>query len=272
MRDQGLRLDLSRGKTGTDSDLLILCDRNSWLLCPLHAIAAMLAVSGAPGRSLFSPLSIQRKKGKKPSASKHINHLLARVLEFSKSQEKMVASHLAEGAPFPKYVSHALRHGSSACLNDNIGISPAWIIDRGGWKLDLLHTIFTYILGSRKYDPKVAKALADWPDVDAKVHIPNEDSISPQWRQDFLKFADDLFELCPDLDVPLSRCLAAMLVMHYEQVFALLPSCRLVKRMTSKQSHDMLLSWSKDIQHWFLSHNSAPSPRSFDDAGTFVFI
>ena len=141
-----------------------------------------------------------------------------------------------------------------------------------GWKLDLLHTIFTYILGSRKYDPKVAKALADWPDVDAKVHIPNEDSISPQWRQDFLKFADDLFELCPDLDVPLSRCLAAMLVMHYEQVFALLPSCRLVKRMTSKQSHDMLLSWSKDIQHWFLSHNSAPSPRSFDDAGTFVFI
>ena len=53
MRDEGMRLNLSRSKTGTDSDLLVLCDKNSWLLCPLHAVGAMLAVCGAPGQRFF---------------------------------------------------------------------------------------------------------------------------------------------------------------------------------------------------------------------------
>jgi hypothetical protein len=123
MRDEGLRLNLSRSKTGTDSDLLVLCDKNSWLLCPLHALGAMLAVCGATGQRLFPPVSRLRPDGKKSStASKHVNLLFRKVLEYASSQ----------GHTFAKYVSHALRHGSSAFLNDNVDISTAWIVDRGG--------------------------------------------------------------------------------------------------------------------------------------------
>ena len=136
--------------------------------------------------------------------------------------------------------------------------------------MDLLHTIFTYILGSRKYDPKVAKALADWPDVEAKVYVPNESSFSPQHREQFLRFSDNIFDLCRDLEFPLKKCLAAILVMHYGSVFADLPHCKLIKRMQTYQTHEMLMTWSKDVQEWFQHHNSEPPPRSFDDAGTVV--
>ena len=123
MRDEGMRLNLSRSKTNSDSDLLVLCDKNNWLLCPLHAVGAMLAVSGATGQRLFSSISKPRQDGKKSAtASKHVNQLFRKILEYS---EEM-------GHNFYKYVSHALRHGSSAWLNDNIDIHTAWIVDRGG--------------------------------------------------------------------------------------------------------------------------------------------
>ena len=139
-----------------------------------------------------------------------------------------------------------------------------------GWKLDLLHTIFTYILGSRKYDPKVAKALADWPDVDAKVYVPNEASFSPEYREAFKTFSENIFDLCRDVEVPLKRCLAAVLIMHYSTVVAVLPHCKLIQRMQRYQSHDILSTWSNDVQSWFHHHNSEPPPRSFDDAGMVV--
>lgn len=136
--------------------------------------------------------------------------------------------------------------------------------------MDLLHTIFTYILGSRKYDPKVAKALADWPDVDAKVYVPNEDSFSPEHREAFKIFSENIFDLCRDVEGPLKRCLAAVLIMHYAAVVDALPHCKLIQRMQKYQTHDMLSTWSSDVQTWFHHHNSEPPPRSFDDAGMVV--
>jgi hypothetical protein len=79
MRDEGLRLQLSRRKTSTESDLLVLCDRHNWLLCPLHALAALLAVSGAVNESLFPQIG-KSAKGKRSPAAKHINALLAKVM------------------------------------------------------------------------------------------------------------------------------------------------------------------------------------------------
>lgn len=193
-RDEGMVLDISRMKTASDlASLLILCDRTSWMICPLHALASMLAIVGCIDGVLFPHVNQAYRQGTS-EASGHVNNLFKQVYEFWKNSN-------GEGHPdFGRFNSHAIRRGSAADLNNNIQIHTTWIVDRGGWKLDLLHTIFSYIFGTRSYDAKVAKALGNWPDVLAKVYVPNSQSVDGEDCTPFEAFAKALFELCSGLE------------------------------------------------------------------------
>jgi integrase len=194
-RDEGMVLDISRMKTVSDTaTLLILCDRTSWMICPLHALGTMLATVGCIDGVLFPHVNQAYRNGTS-EASGHVNSVFKQVYEYWKASNG--DNH---NSHFGRFSTHGIRKGSAAELNNNIQIHTTWIVDRGGWKLDLLHTIFSYIFGTRSYDAKVAKALGNWPDVQAKVYVPNAHSVDGEECTPFETFAKALFALCSGVE------------------------------------------------------------------------
>ena len=145
-------------------------------MCPFHALASMLAVSNNWEQQVFDHV----QNGDK-SAVTHANRVLKLVTDASKAA-------IAAGADPESYEkfsaekftgTHSVRHGAASYASEHPGVQLEWLLPRGGWTMEMIQTLFTYVTGSVRSDKKVGLALAGWPSVHGGGKCPGIEAIPP---------------------------------------------------------------------------------------------
>ena len=259
-----LSAHIKRIKTGVEQDLTMFMDRDSYLLCPLHSLATVIALS-ASSDEIFPQIS-------EKSEAQYVNRLLSRLCEQA-SLEILGADH-----PLTKALtSHSPRHGSATEANEHPMIQTSWIVPRGGWTLSRMEQIFAYIAGTRKTDVRVARVLSGWPDPDYGGAGLTIECIPAEDRELFRMYCTELLgcaQFSAQSRTALSQCLCCVLILHYSAVKADYPNSILVERMESTTivSPEKLEMWCTAVQAYWKRQNSQFLPLSSFEAGDVSFL
>ena len=62
----------------------------------------------------------------------------------------------------PELTSHSGRSGPASFANEHKDMQTQWLIQRGGWTVDGLLTVFNYIAGTANIDSRVGRVLSAW--------------------------------------------------------------------------------------------------------------
>jgi hypothetical protein len=156
---KGITMKLKRAKTGLMQELCLACHRDNYVVCPLHSLAAHVAVSRST-QELFTEVLAGGE-------SKYINELLVSLTELAQ-----MAYELEGGHQYPvtgSLVSHSLRRGPAVAASMHPGVHLEWIVFRGGWTLSGIQTVFNYICGSMSTDSRTSLALSGWTSTEGGV-------------------------------------------------------------------------------------------------------
>jgi hypothetical protein len=254
-----LSVHVKRSKTGVEQDITMFTDRDNYLICPIHSLATLCAVtscSASPYPQVFEK-----------NEANHVNRMLTRISEGAKEDDAPEAQNLTEDM-----TSHGGRRAAATIANEHLQIQPTWIIQRGGWTLGRLEQIFAYITGTRKTDSRVGRVLAGWADPDYGGCGLTIEAIPIGHRDLFRWFA---IELLGAADFPeqskagLQELLCCTLLLHYEEVLADFPESKLIERMqsTSRVTKEVLLVWATSVRKFWVRQNSRFLPLDSMEVG-----
>lgn len=252
-----LKFDLNRFKVGTQQEnMLFFPHESTWVRCPLHALATMIAVDSPIG-SLFGHV-FGNDAGS--GASAFVNNAL-KVLTNSATDEGHYIT--------PGLTSHSLRSGSATSCSENKELQTHHLNHRGCW--DGVSTLFTYIWGTESTDAAVGRVLSGWSSISRGGDCPVGSSLVPQLQKSlyqryciYLMGAAGIGQLVQDV-------LTSILILYYLNVREKYPAHPLIIKMTSfvGVDHDMLVIWNAQIREWFVRYNGAYSSiQSLDDNNT----
>lgn len=238
-----LSVHITRLKTGVEQDVTIFMDRDSYLICPVHSLATVCAVSSC-NAEIYPHIAAKCE-------AQHVNRLLTRISAIAKLDTSPQAAELTPGL-----VSHSPRHGGATEANESVFLQPSWLVARGGWTLGRIEQLFAYIAGTRKTDARVARILAGWEDPDYGGYGLTIDSIPPDDRELFTWYATELLgvaQFASTSRVLVRTLLCCTLLLHYTQVKAEYPKSKLLERMhsTSRVNESVLEKWAISVgQYW----------------------
>ena len=113
-----------------------------------------------------------------------------------------------------KLTSHSPRSG---------GIAPC-----GGWTIDCIQAMITYICGNAKMDLKVARVLSGWPSTDAGGICPTNECIAGEDQEEFKRFASILMGSVSSIPFSIKIAQTCVLLLHHRKVEATFPNHRLI--------------------------------------------
>jgi hypothetical protein len=182
--------------------------RDSWRLCPIHALAVLVATSSSPSPLVFTlfkqhgvepeiednqnnlPLGavsqlealsrgadddegtvISKRVRKRPSAAQYINMRL-RQIQDDLADSTVNTAPLGSVPLTPGLQSHSMHRGAAQWANASYKISIQWLCSRGMWTMDAPSKAFAYVGTTLTEDQKIAKRLSCWdPDDDVEVPV-----------------------------------------------------------------------------------------------------
>jgi hypothetical protein len=137
-----LCIDVNRFKTNLQQNIHVFIHNNSWKVCPIHALASMLI--------LHNPTDYVFKESlNNMSITTHLNNLLDELYNYWKDDEDFNAFLATQLTPGLK--THSVRSGSINMAGYHHGLLIQWLIQRGGWAVDGMQTIFNYLAGILYY-------------------------------------------------------------------------------------------------------------------------
>lgn len=139
-----LRVNLSRTKVNVQQDVHVF--RDNYKVCPIHALASSAMLRGT---SINEHVFRNNNGVTSNNIVTHMNTLLNELYhtwnEFSEESGDVHNSAL----PLTKFLtSHSLRSGPLNYANYNNNILIHWLVQRGGWAVDGMQTIFNYLAGN----------------------------------------------------------------------------------------------------------------------------
>ena len=173
------QVSLDRTKTGVQSELLVFLHMIHWEMCPLHALGTIWAVLKCLTPKLFPDAD-----GTTPA----IGHVNAVLKSFGKTINEEFTG------------SHAIRHETAQFASQHHQIHAHWVIPRGGWTLENMQTLFTYVQGSLKTDSAVGLVLAGWPDISGGGKAPSDTWVPAEDRDLFAHWTTVLMQLPTNVD------------------------------------------------------------------------
>ena len=247
---------IRRIKTGGDEQVLnIFMHRNKFLMCPIHSLAVMYALSGCVTDKIFYLLPT-----KEPSA--YVNNLL-RQLEDVYLEELEGASrpHPDDDGLKAGTSSHSFRRGGATAANEHHHINTNEIVQRGGWTLDGLNTVFSYLEVSDKLDHKMGRVLSDWENAFEGGKCPSLLSIPEGEREEFKTFS---FKVIKTMKISESeRCVLVCMLLHYhDEVKEAYPDHDIVLHVvkcigSTQRMKDKVNRWVGYIHESFRAMNAA---------------
>ncbi|KAG2844329.1 hypothetical protein PC113_g18414 [Phytophthora cactorum] len=185
-----------QGETAEEQGLSLFPDRDSFITCPLHAIAMALVMQDSPCAQLLDhphlaggseesvpvpadvPLAealascgdddVQskptQKKRKVPEDNMPIHAYVNRVVKSASAVQ-------AKAKPTGYLTYHSFRRGGAQHANSDPLLSAQWSFDRGSWNMTATNKAFAYVFNTTSEDQKVARVLSGW-DASKKPPVP----------------------------------------------------------------------------------------------------
>lgn len=153
-----IKINLARVKVGVQQELIVFQHATEWEICPLHALACAI-LFGASDTDVFNSVLVGGEAA-------YTNRLLTSLSSENKSDEEDTDSWTLRD----NLSSQSARSGSATFANEHPQMQTQWLVQRGGWTLDGIQTIFNYISGTGKTDSRVARALSGWESTDKGNH------------------------------------------------------------------------------------------------------
>lgn len=235
MRQQQLYikiLPINRIKNGVMQQICAFMHRDSWLKCPMHALASQCAVGNSSTEKLF------------PHVSSGVAGYINNVFRYLSKE-------------LHKYTSHAVKRTAATDAIAHPQINASWVVLRAGWKGDSISTFFTYLAVTPESDAYVGKALAGWRSLDRGGVSPTIDSVKPESRDRFAEYAINLYS-AGAVAKEVKFTLVGVLLLWYREVKHEFPNCALITKMESfaylATVYDFV-QWAKDIKDWWLIQN-----------------
>ncbi|EGZ04619.1 hypothetical protein PHYSODRAFT_429599, partial [Phytophthora sojae] len=244
---------LIRVKTSDEQGISLFPDKNSFITCPLHAIAMALVMQDAPcaqlldhphhaascDESMTAPVDVplaealvacenddtpsepHQKKRKLPEENMKIHAYVNRVV-------KTAAAAQATAVPTVNLTSHSFRRGGAQHANGDPLLSAQWIFDRGSWNMTATNKAFAYVFNTTSEDQKVARVLSGW-DSSKKPPVPTLSWFDSASRQQALSLGNLLFQpsVSPEkkLNARVAEILTAAQIQHFPEVLERYPMC-----------------------------------------------
>lgn len=136
-----LVMQMNRVKTSLQQDIHMFVHANNYRLCPFHALACLIITNGSV-QYLFKTMV------KGSSIVTHMNNLLNNLYDIwndpllEKADNSDIDIQLKANLS-----SHSVRSGALNEANTNPDLLIQWLIQRGGWVVDGMQTIFNYLTG-----------------------------------------------------------------------------------------------------------------------------
>ena len=251
---------MNRTNTRGQQNLLVFNHHDSWMQCPVHALATMLVTNASPDTKLFPHVT---------SVVGYMNSLLKTLSVEANTKDaipvqvtKSGVSRLA-GKELTEYLrTHSFRSGGSTIASSHRDIQVHWIVPRGNWTLDTIQTVFRYLNATMKNDSRVGRALAGWPDIDGGGIAPSMDAIPTDDHMEFRLYVEELLGMT-ETTPALKEVLICMLLLHYEDVLHEFPESILLQKMHSTQvSLNKVKSWSECVRKRYEQQNCLYLPTN----------
>ncbi|KUF94055.1 hypothetical protein AM587_10006962 [Phytophthora nicotianae] len=216
---------LIRVKTAEEQGISLFPDRDSFITCPLHAIAMALVMQDSPCAQLLDH-----------------PHLAA-------GSEESVA------APVDIPLAEAL----ALCDDDDVPAEPPQKKAKGSWNMTATNKAFAYVFNTTSEDQKVARVLSGW-DSSKKPPVPTLSWFDFASREQALELGNLLFQTSINTQDPekklngrVAEVLVASLIQHFPEVLERYPMCLYATRMREclmavGLSRAQMLAWSSELQ------------------------
>ncbi|KUF94867.1 hypothetical protein AM587_10001793 [Phytophthora nicotianae] len=275
---------LIRVKTAEEQGISLFPDRDSFITCPLHAIAMALVMQDSPcaqlldhphlaagsEESVAAPVDIPlaealalcddddvpaeppHKKRKVPVDNMKIHAYVNRVVKSASAVQ-------AKANPTGNLTSHSFRRGGAQHANSDPLLSAQWIFDRGSWNMTATNKAFAYVFNTTSEDQKVARVLSGW-DSSKKPPVPTLSWFDFASREQALELGNLLFQTSINTQDPekklngrVAEVLVASLIQHFPEVLERYPMCLYATRMREclmavGLSRAQMLAWSSELQ------------------------
>uniref|UniRef100_H3GRD6 Uncharacterized protein n=1 Tax=Phytophthora ramorum TaxID=164328 RepID=H3GRD6_PHYRM len=260
--DSTFYLRLLRVKTTEEQGLTLVPDKDDFLTCLLHALAAALATQDSPCAALLGQLpelvsedampfdldascspatavftlptstetqtptvSTQKKTPKQGEdrVQAYVNRMLKRVAEPAG-----VAADLT---------SHSFRRGGAQHANGDDRLGAQWVFDLGAWDMTKTNKAFAYTTNTARENRKVARVLGGW-GADDNPSIIDIVKLDHPTQGRLGHFQTLLFSSCSGLKVQrlnvsnkVHSVLTAYLIRYYPRLKKLSPTVPIVMRV-----------------------------------------
>lgn len=248
-----LNVGVNRKKQLCHHDLGIVLHATDWLSCVFHSLGTMIAVNKPIGDETFPSLQGTNE-------SQYCNRLFLSL--FKKWEEKFRddLEEMADERLTKKLTSHSPRSGGAQTIDEHPQVNPSWIAPRGGWTIDRIQAMFTYICGNAKTDLKVARVLSGWPSTDAGGICPTNECIAGEDQEEFKRFASILMGSVSSIPFSIKIALTCVLLLHHRKVEATFPNHRLVVSIyealrISEVTKEKMSVWQSRIEQEFIRKN-----------------
>jgi hypothetical protein len=229
------------------SQLSFFASNLSWQLDIFHCIGCWNARYGDSSNKAFPLLN-------EGGVHAYINHVLKNVVDGEEVDISLTG--------------YSLRRGGASTAAQNEHLTIHQIIQRGGWTIDAVSTIFEYICGTTYSDHKVAKVLADWDNPSCGGLPPNFNflDVDEEGLQQIWHFTRFLFNECSyDWVHNVHEQACAALLMYLPDTQAQFPPNALhsaINRAASlgHVSQQAISSWSYKIRQDFVMKNLPALP------------
>lgn len=203
---------LMRMKTADEQGLSLYYDE-SFLACPLTAMAAAIVMQSTPQAALLGHLPVGQdhvRPEQLPSIAL-IDVIHACVQEGSMASNGAVHGSTSAALPgvhshvnrllnrickpagvIADLTSHSFRRGGAQHANGSCELSPQWIFDRGSWNMTATNKAFAYVFNTSNEDQKVARVLSSWP-ATANIVPPTFDVFDTSTKADVSRMQGILF-------------------------------------------------------------------------------
>jgi len=136
-------------------DLRLFMHRDSYITCPLHALASFLVICDC-GRDIF--ISI-RDSSRARLINAELKRLTEKVTKDNPNMSKKLA--ITKGL-----TSHSLRSGPATFANSKRLIQESWVNIRGGWSMKGIDNSQLYKRSTTETDSAVGRVLSEWKTID----------------------------------------------------------------------------------------------------------
>ena len=187
---------LRRTKNASVQELTMICHYDSYESCPFHSLATLISVNCDTSERLY-PLIMASN-----SPANYVNRMLLSIYEewedgqefndgsssSSSSSSTSSSSSRRRGFLTAGLTSHSGRRGAAQEVDLHKDIPISTLVDRGGWSVDAIHRVFTYVTKNSKGDTMCARAVSSWPDATAGGMLPSIDCIGAAEDQELFRF------------------------------------------------------------------------------------